>query len=83
MLSWFRLLGLIITVVLFIASLWLMPVVLAVLAAVCTSVTWVRIVLVAMGMLWWALFRPWLIFRGERWYTFLRDLYEAFKTLFL
>lgn len=83
MLSWFRLLGLVVTVVLFIASLWLMPVLLAVLAAVCTSVTWVRIVLGAMGALWWALFRPWLIFRGEPWHRFLRDLREALKILFL
>lgn len=62
--------------------MWLMPVLLFAVAAFCIKTLWMRIVLVAMGVLWWAVFRPWIIFRGEPWHRFLCDLREAFKTLF-
>lgn len=44
MLSWFRLLGLTVGVILFVSSMWLMPVLLFAVAVFCIKTLWMRIV---------------------------------------
>lgn len=68
--------------VLVLLSFWGVPILLFWCAYAWITITWCRIALIVLGILWIALIRPWNMFRGPVFKKYLSDLSKALEIIF-
>lgn len=76
-----KLLMVVLTTVAFLLSLWAVPAVMVVMAAVSVKTLWIRVALSVMAVLWLLLLRPWTMFGDSRFSRFVSDMRRALNAL--
>lgn len=76
-----KLLVIMIVTVVFLLSLWCVPLVMIVMALTFVHTLWMKVALIGVALLWLLLLRPWTIFRDPRFGQFVSDMRRAINTL--
>ncbi|WP_304649684.1 hypothetical protein [uncultured Duncaniella sp.] len=76
-----KLLAVVVATIAFLLSLWAVPAVMVIVAAVAVKTLWIRVALCVIAALWLLMLRPWTMFSDSNFGRFVSDMRRAFNAL--
>ena len=76
-----KLLAVVVATIAFLLSLWAVPAVMVIVAAVAVKTLWIRVALCVIAAMWLLMLRPWTMFSDSNFGRFVSDMRRAFNAL--